>query len=76
MTKKSKIFRKNFLVGIDLECSKIYFKTKISILKIFPVEKIFQRPSHFFRKIGDQKIENFSKFFFGHNRFRMVQNVF
>ena len=33
---KSKIFEKRiFLVGIDLEWSKRYSKTKISILKIF-----------------------------------------
>ena len=42
MTKKSKIFRKNFLVGIDLEWSKTYFKTQISILKIFPVGNFFR----------------------------------
>ena len=36
MTKKSKNFRKFFLVGIDLEWSKTCFKTKLSILKNFP----------------------------------------
>ena len=41
MTKKSKTFRICF-VGIDLERSKTCFKTKISILRIFPIEFFFQ----------------------------------
>ena len=39
--KKSKIFRKNSLLGNDLEWSKTWFKTKISILNFSPVQKIF-----------------------------------
>ena len=41
VTKKSKIFRKFFFIGIDLEWLKTYFKTKISILKIFSRWKFF-----------------------------------
>ena len=43
--------KKNFLVGIDLEWSKTYFRTKGAILKIFPVE-IFFWDNRFFRKIA------------------------
>ena len=39
--KFSKNSRKFFLVGIDSEWFKTYFKMKISILKIFPVEIFF-----------------------------------
>ena len=35
MAEIEKIFEKNFLIEIDLEWLKTYFKTKISILKIF-----------------------------------------
>ena len=61
--KNRKIFEKNFLVGINLEWSKTYFKTKISILKIFSHWNFFLGHSRF-SKIGDQKFENFSKIFF------------
>ena len=37
-----KFFEKFFLVGIDLEWSKTCFKTKISILKFFPIEIFFR----------------------------------
>ena len=51
MTEKIEKFSKIVLVGIDLELSKTYSKTKISILKIFPIKIVFQWHSHFFRKM-------------------------
>ena len=61
--KHRKFFENFFLVGTDLEWSKTRFKAKISILKIFPVENFFWDIAVFFRKISDQKIENFRKIF-------------
>ena len=48
--KYGKFFDKVFLIGIDLELSKMYFKTKISILKIFSHWKSFFRDISVFKK--------------------------
>ena len=55
MTKKSKNFQ-FFLVGIDLDWSKTWFKTKISSLKIFSVENYFFRDIAVFPKNGNYRL--------------------
>ena len=47
-----KFFEKNFLIGNDLEWSKMCFKTKVSILKMFPRSKIFLWDIAVFSKRG------------------------
>ena len=64
MSQKIEKFLKFFLVGIDLEWFKTCFKTKISILKIFPVENFFLGHSRFFEKLVTKKSKIFRKIFF------------
>ena len=64
MPKKTKFFRKFFLVGIDLEWFKTYFKMKISILKIFSHWKFFfLGHSRFFEKLVTKISKKFRKKF-------------
>ena len=75
MTKNSKIFEifSIFLVGIDSEWSKIYFKTEISISKKIPI--MFWH-SHFFEKWGHKSKKWKDKNFWSKNFFwsKSIQN--
>ena len=76
--KVQNFFSNSFLVSVDSEYFKPYFKTKVSKSKNFPSWILFSGVSDFSLKtLKNDKVNNFwSKNFVGRNRFRILQNVF